>query len=292
MKQYQIPLLSVFLLLTACAAPTPQAQLSTNLPSPTDPPLLPAATPQAPTEVSKPTVTATEYVPSHPVILTDSLQPGQTAYAFLSSTGVEVRYLIYLPEKYDPDKEWPLIVFLAGSDGRGSNIDRLINLPPHNYVEDLADFPFIIVTPQLADGFWPKLIDPIDELLDHLIKVLPIDANRLYLTGYSLGGNGTWKYALKYPDRFAAIAPIAGGPSVSTDRVPEDICTLKELPIWAIHGAEDTGVPPEQSIEPVDALEACGADVKLTLYPDTGHDAWTPTYSDLAFYEWLLAQSK
>jgi len=233
---------------------------------------------------------ATEYSPTHPALSIDSLQPGtQTPYAFLSSSDVEVRYLLFLPDNYDPAVESPMIIFLHGSGGTGMNIDRLKNRALPNYAEETPDFPFIVVSPQLPKGLWTKLIDPIEELLDHLTETLPVDVDHLYLTGLSIGGYGTWNYALKYPDRFAAIAPIAGGASLTADRVPEDICKLKELPIWVFHGEADTVIPPEMNIEVVDALESCGANVKLTLSPDTGHDAWTSAYTNPAFYEWLLS---
>ncbi|KAA3643844.1 MAG: phospholipase [Chloroflexi bacterium] len=282
MKKTLFVFFLMILLTTACSTVEEPAPKPTEVVEPTKVVSPPTNTP-APTD--------TEYKPTHPAITADSLQPGQTPYAFLSSSDVEIRYLFYLPENYDPSIRWPLILFLHGGDGNGMNINRIMNKTLPNYIENLPDFPFIVVSPQLPNGFWPKLIDPIDELLDHLIEVLPIDADHIYLTGLSGGGYGTWKYALKYPDRFAAIAPIAGGPSVTTDRVPEDICTLKELPIWAFHGEEDL-IPPEQNIEPIEALEACSGNVRLTLYPDTGHDAWTPTYTNPDFYDWLLQHSK
>lgn len=250
----------------------------------------PPPPPQPPTNTPEPAVT--EYIPTHPVLSLDSLQSGQTPYAFLSSSGVEVRYLLFLPDNYDPTVEWPIIIFLHGTGGIGMNINLIMNKTLPNYVEELPDFPFIVVSPQLPKGGWRSLIDPIDELLDHLIEVLPVDVDHLYLTGLSAGGYGTWKYALKYPDRFAAIAPIAGGASLTTDPVPEDVCKLKDLPIWVFHGEADKVIPPEMNIEVVDALESCGANVNITLYPDTGHDAWTPTYTNPAFYEWLLQHSK
>lgn len=274
-------LVLLILVLYACSAPA----TSGGSPEPTQALLR--------TETTEPVVTASNYVPSFPAISTESLQPGQTPYAFLSNSGVEVRYLFYLPENYDSNKQWPLIVFLHGNGEIGRNIDRLYESTPLNYVEVLTDFPFMVVSPQLPDGFWTQLLDPINELLDYLIEVLPVDKNHIYLTGISLGGYGTWQYALHFPDRFAAIAPISGGPTLSaSNRVPEDICILKDLPIWAFHGADDRMVPPEQDIEPVAALEACGGNVQLTLYSNTGHDAWVQTYSDPAFYEWLLEQSK
>jgi predicted peptidase len=299
MRKDRLTLLIAIFFLTSCAT----AQLPSATPEPTIAPTaqLPSATPeptiaptvQLPSATPEPTIAPTAYVPSYPIISADSLQPGQTPYAFLSSSGVEIRYLLYLPVNYDPAIEWPLIVFLHGSGQRGNNLEGLIGYTPVDYLEEPADFPFILISPQLAEGNWGSMADPTNELLDHIIASLAVDANRLYLTGWSIGGHGTWVYALKYPERFAAIVPISGGPtggSIST--MPDNLCTLKELPIWVIHGADDKVIPPGLDIEAVARLEACDANVLLTLYPDTGHDAVTPTYTNPAFYEWLLQHSK
>ncbi len=250
----------------------------------------PSVTTSAPTNLPQSTVTA--YVPSHPEISGDNVHPGQSPYSFLASSGEEVRYLLFVPDTYDPEEQWPLIVFLHGYSTNGSNINTLFNKTPTNHIDDLSDFSFIIVSPQLPDGLWPKMFDPINELVDNLTEILPIDPNEIFLTGLSSGGYGTWKYALRYPDRFTAIAPIASGPSTSaSDLVPEDICSLMELPIWVFHGDADTWVSPEGNIETVAALEACGANVKFTLYPGANHqESWQNAYGDPALYEWFMEQ--
>jgi predicted peptidase len=283
-----LTLLVVIFLLTACAAASPEPANSSN-------PLAPTSTSaQAPSASPEPTPPPTQYVPSYPDISADSLQQGQTPHAFLSSSGVEVRYLLYVPEDYDPAKEWPLIVFLHGRGSDGDDLESLFDFTPVDYGEDPEDFPFILISPQLPSGYWGKMVDPVNELLDHIIATLAVDTTRLYLTGFSNGGHGTWLYALKYPERFAAMAPVAGAPTTGTiDSMPDNLCILKEMPIWIFHGADDKIANPELDIEAVAILEACDANVQLTLYPDTGHDdAWIPTYGNPAFYEWLLQHSK
>jgi predicted peptidase len=97
-----------------------------------------------------------------------------------------------------------------------------------------------------------------------------------------MGGFGTWDVAMAFPDRFAAIAPICGGAAAY------NACVLKDVPVWTFHGAKDTVVAIERSQEMVDALEKCGGDVKFTIYPEAGHDAWTETYNNPDLYDWLL----
>jgi predicted peptidase len=123
-------------------------------------------------------------------------------------------------------------------------------------------------------------------LLDEVLKRYRVDLDRVYVTGNSMGGNGTWALAAKCPERFAAIAPICGvGDASSTGR-------LKNVPTWAFHGADDRVVPPEKSERMIAALKKAGGDAKLTVYPGVGHDAWTATYANPRFYEWLLQHNR
>jgi predicted peptidase len=111
-----------------------------------------------------------------------------------------------------------------------------------------------------------------------------VDQRRIYVTGLSMGGFGTWRLAAYSPTRFAAIAPICGGGEPYWAR------SFAKLPTWAFHGAKDTGVLVERSQTMIDAMIARGGSPKLTIYPDAGHDSWTETYSNPEFYDWLLAQ--
>lgn len=194
---------------------------------------------------------------------------------------------------YEPTKPWPLILFLHGSGQTGTTIDRLKQEPLPKTLETQTDLPFIVVSPQLPGGSWSTYIDPLEELLDGLATTLPVDPNRMYLTGLSLGGFGTWEYGYLHPERFAAIAPIAGGYQYKSHEVPEDVCRLKDLPIWAFHGEKDKDVEPYHSEVLVDAIQACGGNARLTLYPETGHQVtWWNAYADPALYEWFLENSK
>jgi predicted peptidase len=123
-------------------------------------------------------------------------------------------------------------------------------------------------------------------LLDEVLKQYRVDSRRVYLTGESMGGYGTWALAAAHPERFAAIAPICGGGEpASADR-------LKGVPTWAFHGADDKVVPPEESRKMVAAIQHAGGDARLTIYPGVGHDSWTTTYRDQRLYGWLSAHRR
>ena len=209
---------------------------------------------------------------------------------------VEVNYLLYLPGDYgeDPQQKWPLILFLHGSGERGSDLELLKRQPLPKTLDQQERFPFIVVSPQLplAMGNWSGMIDPVKILVDEIQAGYAVDPQRVYLTGLSMGGFGAWEFALRYPWRFAAIVPIAGGYRHRSSAIPENICDLKDLPVWVFHGAQDTNVIPSQSEQMVKALRACGGDVRFTLYPDADHAAsWTRAYADPQLYEWLLEQT-
>src|SRR5262249_36386121 len=122
------------------------------------------------------------------------------------------------------------------------------------------------------------------QLVDHVMKHVSIDPERVYLTGLSMGGFGTWRLAATYPDRFAAALPICGGGD------PVKMAkALSRVPVWAFHGAKDPVVPLAESQHMVDAVKRAGGDVKFTIYPEATHNSWTETYDNPAVYEWLLA---
>ncbi len=203
-------------------------------------------------------------------------------------------FLLYLPRAYgqDPAQTWPLILFLHGSGENGSNPELVAaNGLPQLLTGD-ADYPFIVVSPQAqGESDWNSQLRPLMALVDYIQSNYAVDVKRTYLTGLSMGGIGAWDLALTYPQRFAAAVPIAGGWIFGSDAIPKRICDLKDMPIWVFHGALDRNVFPKQSQLLVDALRACGSDVKFTLYPDADHSgAWTRAYADPALYEWLLAQ--
>lgn len=201
---------------------------------------------------------------------------------------LDTRYLLYLPDDYDKDKtkSWPLVLFLHGSGERGTNVE---DVKRHGIPKRIAagdHFPFIVVSPQCPpeDGWWqPKRLGL---LLDTITSEYRVDPDRVYCTGLSMGGYGTWSTAMAYPDRFAAIAPVCGGGDV------DDVARIKDVPVWVFHGAKDDTVPVERSQELVDALKKLGAKPKLTIYPDAYHNSWGQTYSNPELYEWLMQQTR
>ena len=224
------------------------------------------------------------------------MQTGQHAYTH-DSGDCGLNYLLFLPQKYtgDPNVKWPLLIFLHGISKRGDTREALENIKldgPPKIVEDRSDFPFLVLSPQCpSETDWYPVFDRLEALIESVTTTYAVDEHKIYLTGLSMGGFGTWRLALEHPDRFAAIVPIAGGYIFESDEVPEDICVLKNLPIWAFHGGEDESVPSWQSQIMVDALRQCPANVRFTHYPDANHaDAWKQAYADPELYTWLLEQ--
>ncbi len=200
---------------------------------------------------------------------------------------VGCRYLLYLPADYGKDnRPWPLLLFLHGKGERGNDLNHLKRHGPPKLLDAGWSPPFIVVSPQCPriNLEWPT--DMLNSLLDTLIQKYRVDTSRIYLTGLSLGGYATWKLAIEHPDRFAAIAPICGGGD------PEQVCAIRNVPVWAFHGARDKVVPVEEQEALVDALCQCGGNVIFTVYRDATHDSWTPTYNDPTLYEWFLEHRK
>ena len=217
-----------------------------------------------------------------------TLGPGEHAHGLNAEIRkrVALRYLIWMPDPAaKPAAGWPLVLFLHGSGERGDDLARVKAHGPGKYAAAGRSFPFVLVAPQVADGMaWDS--DALEALRAELVARLPIDPDRVLMTGLSMGGFGTWNYAMDYPDRLAAIAPVCGiGDSDRVDRIVH-------LPVWAFHGALDDAVPIAADRETVEALKAAGGHVRFTVYPDVGHNAWDPAYADPALYDWLLAQKR
>jgi predicted peptidase len=206
---------------------------------------------------------------------------------------VRMKYLQYLPAGYgeEPGKKWPLILFLHGAGERGDKI-RLVKKHGIPRVVEKLHLPFVTISPQCPpDHWWSDFLPVLDDLVTRAIETLNVDPRRVYLTGLSMGGFGTWHMAVEYPNRFAAIAPICGGGAWMYG-FPERVETIAHLPIWVFHGAKDRTVPLKASREMVRQLKACKSDVRFTIYPEAGHDSWTETYNNPALYEWFLAHAK
>jgi predicted peptidase len=208
---------------------------------------------------------------------------------------IQLKYLLFLPRGYDPNpsRRWPMILFLHGIGERGQDPWKVKAHGPPKVAEQLADFPFIVVSPQCPAGEWWSN-ETLTTLLDEVIARHAVDADRVYLTGLSMGGFGAWSLALSSPNRFAAVAPICGGGNWHTVMAldPNRAAALKSLPFWVFHGDKDASIGLEESERMVNALRKFGCDIKFTVYPGVGHDSWTETYNNPELYQWFLKHSR
>jgi predicted peptidase len=214
-------------------------------------------------------------------------------------------YRLLMPKPYDAKQKYPLVIFLHGAGERGDDNEKQLVHGMNDFASDevMAKFPALVFAPQCPSGEqWgginrlAKSPTPPDEFtpalaaalkaVDSLRKEFSIDDKRIYITGLSMGGYGSWDALAKRTELFAAAAPICGGGD------PAQASKFKDIPIWAFHGADDQTVPVERSREMIEALKAAGAKPKFTEYPGVGHNSWAQTYSDPALYEWLFAQRK
>ena len=196
----------------------------------------------------------------------------------------EYQYIRYVPPGYDDDraKRWPLVLFLHGAGERGGELELVKKHGLPKRVEQGEEFPFVMIAPQCPLGEWWNVF-ALEALIEQIAREERIDRDRIYLTGLSMGGFGTWALAIRHPERYAAILPICGGGERQLARV------LRDVPIWAFHGDSDEVVPVERSQEMIDAIKKAGGSPRLTVYPGVKHDSWTATYENPEIYEWLLS---
>lgn len=204
---------------------------------------------------------------------------------------VEGKYLLYLPAGYEKgsEKKWPMMMFLHGAGERGSDLGLVKLHGPAKMVESGKEFPFILVSPQCPTGKWWSESGQLlflGALLDEIAAEYDVDESRVYLTGLSMGGFGTWALAMERPGMFAAIAPICGGGMKFL------AYRLKDVPTWVFHGEDDNVVPLSYSQGMVDALKLAGGDVRFTVYPKVGHDSWRKAYADEELYKWFLSHRR
>jgi len=199
-------------------------------------------------------------------------------------TEISLKYLLYLPNDYNSTgSSFPLIIFLHGVGERGDNLAQLKVHGIPKILENKKDFPFVVVSPQCPkDGWWTDYTDTLKTLIDYVKAEYNIDASRVYMTGLSMGGFGTWTMAERYPDLFAAVAPVCGGGE-------KQLAKYIKSPVWAFHGAKDDVVSMQRSQEMVDAVKAIGGNVEFTIYPELGHNCWDVTYDNEELYKWFLS---
>ena len=205
-----------------------------------------------------------------------------------TADGTVFSYIEYIPENYDETKKYPLVVQLHGAGERGDGKDDLPIVAVHGFSKlfekEKCDFECITVMPQCPkDTFWAARVESIGKFIDEIIARRPIDEKKIYLTGLSMGGYGTWYTAMAYPKKFAAIAPVCGGGMAWNAGV-------LDMPIRVFHGAEDNLVDVRNSDEMVDKLKFLGKNVQYTRLDGVMHNVWDHTY-DAELMEWFLSKS-
>ena len=207
------------------------------------------------------------------------------------SDGHEFKYVVFVPHDYKADKAWPTIMFLHGAGERGNDgeAQAKVGLAPAVRKREKA-FPFIAVFPQCQPNKSWQAGSPDAEramaILAEVEKEFRVDADRVYLTGLSLGGMGTWSIGMKHPDRFAALVPVCGRGDNS------QAAKIAKLPIWCFHGDADKSVSVEGSRSMIKAIKEAGGEPKYTEYPGVGHNSWDNAYGTDELYTWLLAQKR
>jgi predicted peptidase len=222
---------------------------------------------------------------------------------FKSANGTEAKYVVFVPHDYRGDRPYPLIFFLHGAGEWGADGQKqlTVGLGPAVRKREKS-FPFLVVFPQSHKNTWPinlqdraQVSDVLATwtnqevegkralaILQEVLNDYRVDPERIYLTGVSMGGFGTWSLAASYPDRWAAIVPICGGGD------PQTAGKMARLPCWCFHGDADTAIPVERSREMMKALWEAGGHPNYTEYPGVGHNSWDKAYATADLYDWLL----
>lgn len=216
-------------------------------------------------------------------------------YKTLTFDGQTCAYCVYVPPDYTPARQWPAILFLHGAGERGTDGLLQTEVGLGSAIRrDYRRVPAIVVMPQCRpDMSW---VGPMGALalrcLDAAAREYALDPQRIYLTGLSLGGQGSWHLAARHPERFAAVVPVCGfiAADASAELTAEFARRLRRVPVWCFHGDADQAVPVERSREPVAALRQAGGNVRYTEYAGVGHNAWDRAYADRELWAWLFAQ--
>ena len=193
-------------------------------------------------------------------------------------------YLIRYPNDYQKGGKYPVILFLHGAGSRGNNMEQIRENPFLTITDRYTRFPFLTVAPQCSSDTWFDLFESLKDLVSEIVKRTDTDEKRIYLMGASMGGYAAWQLAMSMPDFFAAIVPICGG------GMYWNAARLVNVPVWAFHGKRDPVVFVEESEKMVTAVNRCGGNARLTVYPEKEHDSWTDTYQNWEVFEWMLSK--
>ena len=196
-----------------------------------------------------------------------------------------LKYIFYLPENFEEGKKYPLIISLHGAGSRGMDIDILKRNPCTTRIRAHQYKGYIFAAPLCHGRDWNEIMESVIDWVSELRSRPYIDTDRVYLTGVSMGGYGTWELAMLRPEWFAAIMPICGG------GIPAFTKRLINVPVRTFHGLLDDVVDPIESLEMVKALNRFGGHAELILYPDLKHSCWMTVYATEEHYDWLLSHT-
>lgn len=205
-------------------------------------------------------------------------------------TGMFWGYLQALPKDYDPNGSYPLVIFLHGTGECGNGTTELDRVAIHGYPMHASqgrEYPFILISPQLPEGkYWGAYIESLNLFLDHLIATLPVDEKRIYLTGLSNGGTGTYLWGQANANRFAALLPVCGA------GIAWGVREMLNIPVWGFHGDCDEALHYTETVRMIEGINAMGGNAKLTIYPGAGHGCWIYVYDDPEVMAWMLEQKR
>jgi predicted peptidase len=228
-----------------------------------------------------------------------------SAEQFIGDKGDTLQYRFLYPD-YDTMRKYPIVIFLHGAGERGNDNVAQLKWGVLNFASDemMKLHPAFVIAPQcpskmawsnferngsMAGRLQPTPSKPMElvmQLVRKIITTMPVDTNRIYITGLSMGGYGSFDAIERYPNLFAAAMPVCGGGDTSRAK------SIAHIPIWIFHGAEDAAVDPQNAINMAEALRKAGAHPGLTIYPETGHFSWIAAYSDKQAMDWLFRQHK
>lgn len=198
-----------------------------------------------------------------------------------------IEFMMRYPNGYEAGKRYPVMIHLHGAGTIGQTVEQLREQYCYRITETMENFPdTIMMTPLCPKKTWFDVFETLERFIEFVYRSEYCKQDQLYLVGGSMGGYAAWQLAMSMPEYFAALVPICGG------GMYWNAARLKDIPVWAFHGAKDPTVLCRESEIMVERINKYGGNAKLTVYPGNKHDAWTDTYSNPALYEWMLAQKK